>query len=120
MNKKRRPKARKSGTKPKKSKFLSLRLQFPPNETKETTRRPGGLRPKSAAITAAAATNSHLLDSPPLDPVTQVEEREVHEQENVAFFFSAADGGDTTLSGLLDTSAAADSNSSHNHNDSSR
>ncbi|KAL9152578.1 hypothetical protein ABFS82_11G133100 [Erythranthe guttata] len=126
MNNKRRPKARKSRIKAKKSKFLSLRLQFPPNEsTIKDTKPDGGVRPKATASAAdddAAAANKYSpqLNSFPFDTESQVEEREGHDQENVALFFSAADGGATTLTGLLDSSAAAESNSSHNYNDSSR
>ncbi|KAK6128303.1 hypothetical protein DH2020_037958 [Rehmannia glutinosa] len=70
----------------------------------------------------AMATDSHQLNLFPLHPENQVEEeRESHDHENVAFFFSTADGGATTLTGLLDTSAAAaESNSSHTNNNSSR
>ncbi|KAI3474946.1 hypothetical protein Pfo_030257 [Paulownia fortunei] len=93
--------APKSRTMPKKPKFLSLRHQFPPDETKKTL-----------------ATDSHQRNLFPLHPQNQVEERENHEHENVAYFFSAADGGATTLTGLLDNATA--SNSSHSTNDSSR
>ncbi|PIN17799.1 hypothetical protein CDL12_09536 [Handroanthus impetiginosus] len=120
MNKKRRPRARKSGAKAKKQKFLSLRRQFPAEEVKRFTR----LRPNAAVEAAEVETernDSKQLNLFPLQSENQVEDRESndHENENVAFFFSAADGGATTLTGLLDTSAAAESNSSNtNHNNS--
>ncbi|KAI3463062.1 hypothetical protein Pfo_019725 [Paulownia fortunei] len=117
MNRKRRLKSRKSRTKAKKPKFLSLRLQFPANETEEN-KRFSGMRPSAAA---AAATYSQQLNLFPLHPENQVEDKESHDHENVAFFFSATDGGASTLNGLLDTSAAAaETNSSHNNNNSSR
>ncbi|KAH6781755.1 hypothetical protein C2S52_001456 [Perilla frutescens var. hirtella] len=97
MNKKRR-KSRLS--KPKKPKFLSLRRQFPPNEM-----------PPDAA-------DSRQLDLFPLHPENDRESQD--QAENVALFFSAADGGATTLTGLLDNSSAVDSNSSHTNNNSSR
>ncbi|KAL0450732.1 UNVERIFIED_CONTAM: hypothetical protein Slati_1629600 [Sesamum latifolium] len=114
MNNKRRPKPPKSRTTPKKPKFLSLSLQFPPPDTKNT-RSLTEMRQSSAI----PATNSHQLNLFPLQPENQVEERENHEHENVAYFFSAADGGATTLSGLLGTTATV-SNSTHTTNDSSR
>ncbi|KAL2240587.1 UNVERIFIED_CONTAM: Protein CHLOROPLAST IMPORT APPARATUS 2 [Sesamum indicum] len=113
MNNKRRPKPPKSTTTPKKPKFLSLSLQFPPAETQKT-RSLTEMRQRSAI----PATNSHQLNLFPLQPDNQVEERENHEHENVAYFFSAADGGPTTLTGLLDTATV--SNSTHTTNDSSR
>ncbi|KAK4392929.1 protein CHLOROPLAST IMPORT APPARATUS 2 [Sesamum angolense] len=113
MNNKRRPKPPKSRPTPKKPKFLSLSLQFPPAETKKT-RSLTDMRQSSAI----PATNSHQLNLFPLQPQNQVEERENHEHENVAYFFSAADGGLTTLTGLLDTATV--SNSTHTTNDSSR
>ncbi|XP_057791728.1 two-component response regulator-like APRR9 isoform X2 [Salvia miltiorrhiza] len=101
MNKKRRPRARKSRlSKPKKPKFLSLRRQFPPNEMH------------------APVADSRQLDLFPLHPDNDRESQD--QAENVALFFSAADGGATTLTGLLDNSSAVDSNSSHTINTSSR
>ncbi|KAL8528139.1 hypothetical protein ACS0TY_005809 [Phlomoides rotata] len=108
MNKKRRPKARNS--KAKKPKFLSLRHQFPPNE-------PGDIK-RSTTTAAAATTDSRQLNLFPLHPEN---DGEIQDQaENVALFFSAADGGASTLTGLLDNSAAAESISSHADNNSSR
>ncbi|KAK4417837.1 Zinc finger protein CONSTANS-LIKE 7 [Sesamum alatum] len=116
MNNKRRPNPKdpKSRTTPKKPKFLSLSLQFPPQEIRSLTE----MRHSSA--TPATSTNSHQLDLFPLQPDNQVEDREsLHEHENVAYFFSAADGGATTLTGLLDTATV--SNSTHTSiDDSSR
>ncbi|KAI3452504.1 hypothetical protein Pfo_009168 [Paulownia fortunei] len=108
--------APKSRTMPKKPKFLSLRHQFPPDETKKT----GSLTKmrQSSTSSATLATDSHQLNLFPLHPQNQVEDRENHEHENVAYFFSAADGGATTLTGLLDNATAT--NSSHSTNDSSR
>lgn len=95
MNNKRRPKG-----KAKKPKFLSLRHQFPPTQP------------------AAATTDSRQLNLFPLHPEN---DREIQDQaENVALFFSAADGGASTLTGLLDNSTAAESISSHADNNSSR
>ncbi|PIN03441.1 hypothetical protein CDL12_24039 [Handroanthus impetiginosus] len=97
---------------PKKPKFRSLRLQFPPEETK-ISRRSSKMRHSSTSSSAAAAsaTNSHQLNLFPLHPENQVEDREIHEQENVAYFFSAADGCGATLTGLLDTAVATVCNS---------
>ncbi|KAL0461731.1 UNVERIFIED_CONTAM: hypothetical protein Slati_0060700 [Sesamum latifolium] len=109
MNRKRRPRPRKSAKKPK---FLSLRRQFPATETNEVKRLSG------KCPDAADDYDPHHLDL--FQSENQVEDRESHDHENVAFFFSAADGGPTTLTGLLDTSTVADSNSSHTDNNSSR
>ncbi|GFP94093.1 zinc finger protein constans-like 7 [Phtheirospermum japonicum] len=120
MNTKRRHTARKSkGTKAKKPKFLSLRLQFPADDNKQIKR--SGMHHRADAAEASAAdTTADQLDLVPHRPVNQVEERESNDHENVAFYFSATDGGATTLTGLLDTSTAAESNSSHTDNNSSR
>lgn len=101
MNKKRRSTARKSTlSKPRKPKFLSLRRQFPPND----------------APAAAASTDPRQLDLFPLHPE---HDREIQDQsDNVALIFSTADGGETTLTDLLDNSSAVDSNSSHTNNSS--
>lgn len=105
MNRKRRPRARKSRpSKAKKPKFLSLSRQFPPNE----------LPPVAAA---ASADDSRQLDLFPLHPENDRESQD--QAENVALFFSSADGGDTSLTGLLENnSSAVDSNSSHTNNSS--
>ncbi|KAK4426096.1 protein CHLOROPLAST IMPORT APPARATUS 2 [Sesamum alatum] len=118
MNRKRRPRPRKSATKPKKPKFLSLRRQFPATETDEIKRLSG--KCPNAAAPADNYDPHHLDLFRPLQSENQVEDRESHDHENVAFFFSATDGGATTLTGLLDTSTVADSNSSHTDNNSSR
>ncbi|GER47458.1 CONSTANS-like zinc finger protein [Striga asiatica] len=106
MNTKRRPTARK--LKARRPKFLSLRLQFPADEAKQIE------------VPAKADATSDRLTLFPLQPENQAEERENNDHENVAFFFSAADGGASTLTGLLDTSTAAESISSHTNNNSSR
>lgn len=109
MNRKRRPRPRKS---PKKPKFLSLRRQFPATETNEVKRL------SEKCPNAADDYDPHYVNL--FQSENHVEDRESHDHENVAFFFSAADGGPNTLTGLLDTSTVADSNSSHTDNNSSR
>ncbi|KAL0395736.1 UNVERIFIED_CONTAM: Zinc finger protein CONSTANS-LIKE 7 [Sesamum calycinum] len=109
MNRKRRPRPRKSAKKPK---FLSLRRQFPATDTNEVKGQSG------KCPNTADDYDPHHLNL--FQSENQVEDRESHDHENVAFFFSAADGGPTTLTGLLDTSTVADSNSSHTDNNSSR
>ncbi|KAG8366917.1 hypothetical protein BUALT_Bualt16G0017800 [Buddleja alternifolia] len=123
MEKKRLVKGRKSRSKAKKPKFLSLRLQFPANESEEIKR---SSEMRSAGGGGGGASKSKQLELFPLHPeINQVEDRDSNDHENdVAFFFSAADGGATSLTGLLDASAsaAAASNSSHinNNNNNSR
>lgn len=88
----------KSRITPKKHKFLSLRRQFPPGE------------PSKGGCSAVSADRSQSHQ--PIDLM------ENPEHENVAYFFSAADGGAASLTGLLDS--AAESNSSHATDDSWR
>ncbi|KAL6497571.1 hypothetical protein OROHE_027200 [Orobanche hederae] len=121
MNTKRRPGARKSkSTKAKTPKFLSLdRLPFPADGIKQKKR--NGTRHDGDETSARADIFSDQLSLFPLQPENELEEGEINDHENVAFFFSAADGVATTLTGLLDTSTAAEaSNSSHTNNNSSR
>lgn len=90
---KRRFKLPKSRIAPKKHKFLSLRRQFPPPPLRQSF---------------ADSSRSHK-------PIALMDNQE---HENVAYFFSASDGGDADLTGLLDS--ASESNSSHATDDSSR
>lgn len=121
MNRKRRPRARKPRSKAKKPKFLSLRLQFPAEEAVKTSRI-GETRASAAESVVAGTTTSPAADSEsyglnlfPLHPGNQLQDREIaQDQENVAYFFSATDGGATSLTGLLDDSTTdTPSNSSH-------
>ncbi|KZV15157.1 hypothetical protein F511_30243 [Dorcoceras hygrometricum] len=119
MNRKRRPRAKKSRTKPKKPKFLSLRLQFP---AQETGRIGGSASAVEGVASPDAGTKSHGLNLFPLHPENQLvlQDREsTQDQENVAYFFSATDGGATTLTGLLDDSADTPSISSDTTNSNS-
>ncbi|XP_073127491.1 uncharacterized protein [Henckelia pumila] len=136
-NKKRRPIARKSRHKAKKPKFLSLRLQFPVEEPVKARRI---ARTRTAAAASAAAADapvevvaadsykSHGLDLFPLHPESDqlLQDREIstQDQENVAYFFSATDGGATTLTGLLDDDSAntpsISSHTTNNNNSSTR
>ncbi|XP_075515185.1 uncharacterized protein LOC142549864 isoform X3 [Primulina tabacum] len=123
MNRKRRPTARKSRTKAKKPKFLSLRLQFPAEEVVKT-RRIGETRAAGASAAGSvevitttsppADSESHGLNLFPLHPGNQLQDKEsAQDQENVAYFFSTTDGGATSLTDLLDDSADTPSISSH-------
>ncbi|KAL2500128.1 CCT motif family protein [Abeliophyllum distichum] len=105
MNK-RRFKSRKSRTKAKKPKFLSIRLQLSPDESKTAGK-------QTEMPTSAAAC--HQLDLFPPHPENLVEEKYTytHDQDNVAYFFSAGDGGTSTLTGLLDASAITTSSSNN-------
>ncbi|KAL6587435.1 hypothetical protein OROMI_000413 [Orobanche minor] len=116
MNTKRRSGARKSkSAKAKTPKMLSLdRLQFPADGIK---RKRDGTRHYGDETAAPMDIFSDQLSLFPLQPENELEEGEINDHENVAFFFSAADGVATTLTGLLDTSTAAEaSNSSHTTN----
>ncbi|CAA2993555.1 zinc finger CONSTANS-LIKE 6 [Olea europaea subsp. europaea] len=107
----RRFKSRKSRTKAKKPKFLSLRLQLSPDETK--TPEKSIEIPTSEAVTDAC----HQLDLFPPHPENLVEEKYTytHDQDNVAYFFSTGDSGaTTTLTGLLDASTITTSSSNNN------
>lgn len=125
MNRKRRPRAGKTRTKAKKPKFLSLRLQFPAEEAVKT-RRIGETRAAAESVevfittSPAADSESHGLNLFPLHPGNQLQDREIAQyQENVAYFFSATDGGATSLTGILDDSADNPSISSHTTNNNS-
>lgn len=107
----RRFKSRKSRTKAKKPKFLSLRLQLSPDETK--TPEKSIEIPTSEAVTDAC----HQLDLFPPHPENLVEEKYTytHDQDNVAYFFTTGDSGaTTTLTGLLDASTITTSSSNNN------
>ncbi|KAL3829539.1 hypothetical protein ACJIZ3_018341 [Penstemon smallii] len=95
MNTKRRPTSRKSRNRAKKTKRLS---------EMQPTAAAGGI--------GGGDTNS---DQVKLHPENEVEERETHDHENVAFdFFSTADGGATTLNGLLENTASKSSHATNN------
>ncbi|XP_051121108.1 uncharacterized protein LOC127244576 [Andrographis paniculata] len=109
MNSKRRLRIPKSRTTtPKKQKFLSLRRQFPPCRDNK----PGMSTPMRRQAPAESATK---VESHQPEPQNLMDNQE---PENVAYFFSAADGGATSLTGLLDS--AAESNSSYVTTGSSR
>ncbi|CAI9758555.1 unnamed protein product [Fraxinus pennsylvanica] len=111
----RRFKSHKSRTKAKKPKFLSLRLQLSPDVTK--TPEKSTEIPTSSSDAAAYGGNCHQLDLFPPHPENLVEEKYTytHDQDNVAYFFSAGDGGaTTTLNGLLDASNVTTSSSNDN------
>ncbi|XP_017237142.1 zinc finger protein CONSTANS-LIKE 6 [Daucus carota subsp. sativus] len=78
--------ARKSRSKTRKPKFLSLRLQLSPETTSDM----------------AETDRRHQLDLFPLHPENLVDDKDSHEDNNVAYFFSSVDnGGAATLTGLL-------------------
>ncbi|XP_052198046.1 zinc finger protein CONSTANS-LIKE 7 [Diospyros lotus] len=84
--------ARKTRTKTRKPKFLSLRLQFSP-ETGP---------PSCRMTTAITADHRHQqLNLFPLHPEHQLVYDKDTQDENVAYFFDSADGGATTLTTLL-------------------
>uniref|UniRef100_A0A5B7BDM9 CCT domain-containing protein n=1 Tax=Davidia involucrata TaxID=16924 RepID=A0A5B7BDM9_DAVIN len=84
--------ARKTRTRTRKPKFLSLRLQLSPENTQQ-----------SGEMATAAATKLHQLNLFPLHPENNlVEDHKDAHDENVEYFFAAADGGGaTTLTSLL-------------------
>ncbi|CAA2969796.1 uncharacterized protein LOC111389157 [Olea europaea var. sylvestris] len=112
----RRFKSRKSRTKARKPKFLSLRLKLSPDETK-TPEKSTEIPTSSSEAAAAYGGNCHQLDLFPPHPENLVEEKYtyIHDQDNVAYFFSAGDGGaTTTLNGLLDDSNVTTSSFNNN------
>ncbi|KAL6507288.1 hypothetical protein OROGR_023483 [Orobanche gracilis] len=121
MNTKRRPGARKSkSVKAKNPKFLGLDcLQFPADGIKQKKRNGNCHNGDETAAPADKISDQHSLL--PLQTENELEEGEINDHENVAFFFSAADGVATTLTSLLDTSTSAEaSDSSHTNNNSLR
>ncbi|KAK3002363.1 hypothetical protein RJ639_020318 [Escallonia herrerae] len=103
--------ARKSRTKTRKPKFLSLRLEISP----ENSQQPGKM---TTATNTNSSTDHQQLNLFPLHPENLVEDKEMAHEENVAnYFFSAADGGaSSTLTGLLrvDTSTSTTSSDEDN------
>lgn len=82
--------ARKSRSKTRKPKFLSLRLELSPENT-TTSDMPTGNNDRR-----------HQLDLFPLHPENLVDEKDSQEDNNVAYYFSSVDnGGAATLTGLL-------------------
>lgn len=93
--------ARKSRTRTRKPKYLSLRLQISPDNTQQS--------PQNMPTTAD--DHRHQLDLFPLHPV---EYKDPHD-DNVAYFFSTVDGGATALTALLGSGAS--SSASYHHDD---
>lgn len=79
---------RKTRRKTRKPKYLSLRLQFSCDEKAQD---------QSSDTPAGGHPQLNLF---PLHPENLVEDKDAHD-ENMAYWFSAADGGATTLTGLL-------------------
>ncbi|KAK9272316.1 hypothetical protein L1049_002687 [Liquidambar formosana] len=77
--------ARKTRTKTRKPKFLSLRLDISPENSQQS---------------GEMTHHHHQLDLFPLHPENLVEDKDMHD-ENMAYFFGP-DGGASTLTGLLD------------------
>ncbi|CAK9180449.1 unnamed protein product [Ilex paraguariensis] len=90
--------AHKTRTKTKKPKFLSLRLELSPENTQQSV--------KMATTTTPHDCRKHQLNLFPLHPESIVEDKETHD-DNVANFFSTADGGATTLTALFGTSGSS-------------
>lgn len=81
--------ARKSRSKTRKPKYLSLKLELSPENTPDMP-------------TTGNNDRRHQLDLFPLHPENLVDEKDNHEDNNVAYYFSSVDnGGAATLTGLL-------------------
>ncbi|KAL3526356.1 hypothetical protein ACH5RR_011012 [Cinchona calisaya] len=95
---------RKTRNKTRKPKYLSLRLRYFSTDQKlqESTEIP-------------TTTSSAQLNLFPLHPENLVEEKDAHD-ENVAILFSAADGGATTLNGVLGAASTSSSDEDMNKN----
>ncbi|KAL6978247.1 hypothetical protein U1Q18_041039 [Sarracenia purpurea var. burkii] len=102
--------ARKTRTKTRRPKFLSLRLEISPENTQqsgEMTKK----APTTATATAAATHRHHQLNLFPLHPENLVEDKDTSQDENVANFFYSADGGATaTLTTLLGAGSCSSDN----------
>ncbi|XP_057491017.1 zinc finger protein CONSTANS-LIKE 7-like [Actinidia eriantha] len=90
---------RKSRTKTRKPKFLSLRLQLSPGEKKQRSR-------EMTKTPPAATRHQQQLNLFPLHPENLVDTHD----DNVARFFDAADGGATTLTALLGGGSSSEEN----------
>ncbi|XP_027150930.1 uncharacterized protein LOC113751203 isoform X1 [Coffea eugenioides] len=97
---------RKPGGRIRKPKYLSLRLQFSCDEKAQD---------QSSDTPAGGHPQLNLF---PLHPENLVEDKDAHD-ENVACWFSAADGGATTLTGLLGAAATPSSSGEDSKNRSS-
>lgn len=95
--------ARKSRTKTRKPKYLSLRLQISPENTQQS----------GENMPSTGDDHRHQLNLFPLHPENLVEDKDPHD-DNVAYFFSTVDGGATTLTALLGPGA---SSSASHHED---
>ncbi|KAA8548172.1 hypothetical protein F0562_004567 [Nyssa sinensis] len=80
---------RKTRTKTRKPKFVSLRLQLSPENSQQSSK------------TTTMPHRHHQLNLFPLHPENLVEDKDMTHDENVEYFFPAADGGATTLTSLL-------------------
>lgn len=81
--------ARKSRSKTRKPKYLSLKLELSPENTPDMP-------------TTGNNDRRHQLDLFPLHPENLLDEKDNHEDNNVAYYFSSVDnGGAATLTGLL-------------------
>ena len=85
--------ARKTRTKTRKPKFLSLRLELSSDNSQES------------GETMTRNHHHHQLNLFPLHPENLVDDKDMHD-ENMAYFFAASDGG-ATLNGLLGGDAGA-------------
>lgn len=94
---------RKSRRKARKPKYLSLRLQLSRDDK---------ARDRSNDVPAGDHPQLNLF---PLHPESLVEDKDAHD-ENVAYWFSAADGGATTLTGLLGAAATPSSSGKDSKN----
>lgn len=112
--------SRKTRTKTRKPKYLSLRLQFSTTErSPESSEMPSSTVSTTTSCTASDKNSgSKQLELFPLHPENLVEEKEAHD-ENMAYLFSVADGGASTLTGLLEsaiTTSSSDQGDNNNNN----
>lgn len=98
--------ARKSRTKTRKPKFLSLRLELS-SENSNTTSSTQMIENHKTNSTHQQQQQQHQLNLFPLHPENQVEDKDIHD-ENVAFLFNSTESGGASLN-FLGSSSEEDS-----------
>ncbi|GAB2278965.1 hypothetical protein Dimus_013634 [Dionaea muscipula] len=99
-----KPAARRARTKIRKPKFLSLRLELSPERTTQT----------SPTNYSTSCSHQKQLTLFPLHPENTIEEKVdiiIHD-ENMAYLFAGADGGTTSLMGLLNADTTSEEDES--------